>query len=202
MGDTIEVIDGAGSKFKVRITNASAKKTTFDIINHERKQDLLYHIHIGIAPTKQIERTEWFLEKAIEIGVDEISFFFGRHSERKNINIERMQKKAISAMKQSLKYQLPVIKLYQDLESLISHLPEDEEKYIGFVDFDNPLQLKDEANPKERSVVLIGPEGDFNEEELGYAMSKGFKKIGLGPSRLRTETAGVVACHTLNLINN
>lgn len=202
VGDRLDVVDGTGAKFKVRITEAHQKKTCFEVIAHQRKEDLPYYIHIGIAPTKQIERTEWFLEKAIEIGVDEISFFFGRHSERKNINIERMTKKAISAMKQSLKYQLPIIKLYQDLQSLLSYIPKSNSKYIGHVDFSNPLQLKDVAKPNEKSVVLIGPEGDFNEEELDLAITNGFQKIGLGPSRLRTETAGLVACHTLNLINN
>lgn len=202
VGDTLEVVDGAGAKFSVRITEANAKKTSFDIISHQRKEDLPYYIHIGIAPTKQIERTEWFLEKAVEIGVDEISFFFGRHSERKNINIERMQKKAIAAMKQTLKFQLPIIKLYQDLESLISHIPSHHEKYIGYVDFQNPLKLKEAAKPKESSVVLVGPEGDFNVDELDLALNNGFKKISLGSNRLRTETAGLVACHTLNLINS
>ncbi len=202
VGDRLDVVDGTGTKFKVRITEANPKKTCFDVITHQRKEDLPYYIHIAIAPTKQIERTEWFLEKAIEIGVDEISFFFGRHSERKNINLERMHKKAISAMKQSLKYQLPIIKLYQDLPSLISHVPEKQSKYIAYVDFDNPCQLKDAAAIKENSIVLIGPEGDFNKTELELALEKGFKKVSLGPSRLRTETAGLVACHTLNLMNN
>jgi len=202
VGDTLDVVDGNGAKFEVRITEAHAKKTMFDVVSHQRMEELPYYIHIGIAPTKQIERTEWFLEKAIEIGVDEISFFFGRHSERKNINIERMYKKAISAMKQSLKYQLPVIKLYHDLESLISHVPKNQSKYIAYVDFNNPLQLKDAAKLKENSIVLIGPEGDFNKTELELALEKGFKKVSLGPSRLRTETAGLVACHTLNFINN
>ncbi|MCF6359243.1 MAG: 16S rRNA (uracil(1498)-N(3))-methyltransferase [Cyclobacteriaceae bacterium] len=202
VGDTLDVVDGTGSKFKVRILEAHQKKTTFDIISHQRKDELPYYIHIGIAPTKQIERTEWFLEKAIEIGVDEISFFFGRHSERKNINLERMQKKAVSAMKQSLKYQMPIIKLYQDLESLISHIPEKQSKYIAYVDFDNPHKLKDKVQVNENSVVLIGPEGDFNKTELELAFSNGFQKVSLGQSRLRTETAGLVACHTLNLMNS
>jgi len=202
LGDTLEVVDGAGAKFKVRITNVNSKKTKFEIISHERKLDLPYYVHIGIAPTKQIERTEWFLEKAIEIGVDEISFFFGRHSERKNINMDRMLKKAISAMKQSLKYQLPIIKLYQDFESMISYIPSEQSRYIAHVDFENTLQLKEAVKVNENSIVLIGPEGDFNSKELDFALSKGFQKVSLGPSRLRTETAGIVACHTLNLINN
>lgn len=202
VGDTLEVVDGQGAKFNVRITEANPKKTLFDIINHQRKKELSYYVHIAIAPTKQIDRTEWFLEKAIEIGVDEISFFFGRHSERKNINIERMNKKAISAMKQSLSYQLPTIKLYQDLESLLSYIPENQEKYIAYVDFDNPVQLKNASKKDENAIVLIGPEGDFNEKELELAIANGFKKVSLGPNRLRTETAGLVACHTLNLINN
>ncbi len=202
VGDRLDVVDGTGSKFKVRITDANPKKTCFDVIAHQRNEELPYYIHIGIAPTKQIERTEWFLEKAIEIGVDEISFFFGRHSERKNINIDRMHKKAVSAMKQSLKYQLPIIKLYQDLPSLISHIPDKQSKYIAYVDFDNPVHLKQTSKANESSIVLIGPEGDFNVEELDFSISKGFQKVSLGPSRLRTETAGLVACHTLNLINH
>lgn len=202
VGDTLDVVDGAGAKFKVRITNANARKTEFDIISHERRSELPYYIHIAIAPTKQIERIEWFLEKAIEIGVDEISFFFGRHSERKSLNMERMHKKAIAAMKQSLKYQLPKVELYEDFESLISHVKSADERFIAYVDFDNPLQLKSAAKAGKRSVVVIGPEGDFNEDEIELAEANNFAKVSLGPSRLRTETAGLVACHTLNLINN
>jgi len=202
VGDTLEVVDGLGAKFVVRITDANAKNTKFEIISHERKPELPYYIHIAIAPTKQIERTEFFLEKAIEIGVDEISFFFGRHSERKNINMERMHKKVIAAMKQSLKYQLPKIELYQDLKSLISYIKPEQSRYIAYVDFNNPLHLKNAASANENSVILIGPEGDFNEEELAMALKNNFKKVSLGSSRLRTETAGIVACHTINLINN
>lgn len=202
VGDTLDVVDGAGAKFKVRITNANAKKTEFDIISHERKPELPFHIHIAIAPTKQIERTEWFLEKAIEIGIDEISFFFGRHSERKSLKMDRIHKKAVAAMKQSLKYQLPKIKVYHDLASVISHVKPSDERFIAYVDFDNPLILKQAAKPNSNTTVIIGPEGDFNEEELELALSNGFTKISLGPSRLRTETAGLIACHTLNLINS
>ncbi len=202
VGDTLQVVDGFGALFNVRITEANPKKTRFDIIDHKRKSDLPYYIHVGIAPTKQIERTEWFVEKAIEIGVDEISFFFGRHSERKQINLDRMQKKAIAAMKQSLKYQLPTINLYQNLESLISHVPARQHKYIAYVDFDNPMLLQKAAQPNENSLVLIGPEGDFNSQELTLALHKGFTKVSLGSNRLRTETAGLVACHTLHLLNN
>lgn len=202
VGDTLDVVDGKGAKFKVRITNANSRKTEFDIISHERKRELPYYIHIAIAPTKQIERTEWFLEKAIEIGVDEISFFFGRHSERKSLKMDRIHKKAIAAMKQSLTYQLPKIELYQDLESVISHIKPTDERFIAYVDFDNPLHLKEAAHTSARTTVLIGPEGDFNDEELDFALKNGFSKISLGQSRLRTETAGVVACTILNLINS
>ena len=202
VGDTLDVVDGEGAKFKVRITNANPKKTEFDIISHERKPEHPYHIHIAIAPTKQIERIEWFLEKAIEIGVDEISFFFGRHSERKCLNMERMRKKAIAAMKQSLAYQLPKVELYQNLESLISHIKQTDERFIAYVDFSNPIHLKKASKPGSNTTVIIGPEGDFNNEELELALTNGFTKISLGKSRLRTETAGIVACHTLNLINS
>ena len=105
-------------------------------------------------------------------------------------------------MKQSLSYQLPKVELYHDLESLISHVKPTHERFIAYVDFDNPLLLKNAAKPHSKTTVIIGPEGDFNDEELELASKNGFTKVSLGQSRLRTETAGLVACHTLNLINS
>lgn len=202
VGDSLHVVDGTGAMFLVRITDAHPKKTCFALIDHKRKEERPYRIHIAIAPTKQVDRIEWFVEKAVEIGIDEISFFFGRHSERKQLNLDRINKKAVAAMKQSLSYYLPSINLYQDLESLVSHIPTQQHNYIAYVDFDNPILLQHAAQPKQNTLVLIGPEGDFNEEELEMALEKGFIKVSLGANRLRTETAGIVACHTLHILNN
>jgi 16S rRNA (uracil1498-N3)-methyltransferase len=201
VGDQIHVVDGRGSLFEVRLTEARAKRCTYTIISHKREPEKPYYIQIAIAPTKNLERLEWFVEKTIEIGIDEISFFFGNYSERKKLKLERIERKAISAMKQSEKFILPRINLHDSFEALTKEIPESFFRFIAHVDKDNKLHLMDAAVAKDKYCVLIGPEGDFSEDELEFAMSHNFTRISLGKSRLRTETAGVVACHTLNLIN-
>ena len=201
VGDQINVVDGRGSLFDVRLTEAKSKRCTFKIINHKRDPEQQHYIQIAIAPTKNIERIEWFVEKAIEIGVNEISFFFGKHSERKHLKLERIERKAISAMKQSERYALPTINLYDDFGTLAHHIPANFFRFIAHVDKNNPLHLKDAAVPNDKYCIFIGPEGDFSEQELALAAELKFTKVSLGKSRLRTETAAVVAVHTLNLIN-
>lgn len=199
-GDIIHVTDGKGNLYTCRITDPKPGQCTFVVESVQREKDRAFHIHIAIAPTKNADRIEWFVEKAIEIGIDEISFVECDNSERTTIKPDRIQKLVISAMKQSLKFSIPKINPVRQLRDFINDSGSGE-KYIAFVDQNNPDELSKRANVSSRYVVLVGPEGDFTPAELDAALKHGFTKVALGPSRLRTETAGLVACHTLNLIN-
>jgi 16S rRNA (uracil1498-N3)-methyltransferase len=199
-GDTLYITDGKGVLYTCKITDAKSDKCAFVVESSRQEKPKSFSIHMAIAPTKNPDRTEWFVEKAIEIGVDEITFVECENSERSTIKTERIEKLAVSAMKQSLKTTLPKIHSIRQLEEFIS-ASHSGEKFIAYVDQANPDELSKVAKPKENYVVLIGPEGDFSPAELELALRHGFKKAALGPSRLRTETAGIVACHTLNLIN-
>lgn len=201
-GDKLNVIDGKGAFFIGEITDANPKKCYFKIIDQKITATQNYNIHIAIAPTKNIERIEWFVEKAIEIGVHEISFVICENSERKVMKIERLMRKAISAMKQSIKVHLPIINVPISFNEFMQTTLSNNEKYIAYVDFNNPSSLYSLASKNSNYCVLIGPEGDFSSKELEMSINYGFKKVSLGSSRLRTETAGITACHTLNLIND
>lgn len=198
--DQIVVLDGSGGKHIVSISDANHKKCTFQIIKSEQSPVPDHHIHIAIAPTKNMDRVEWFVEKATEIGIQDISFVFCDNSERKHFKTDRVIKKAVSAMKQSLKTYLPTINDPITLSEFITNTATTH-RYIAYVDNTNPELLFDLAPPKQNITVLIGPEGDFSQNELTLAISQQFKKVSLGESRLRTETAGIAACHILNLIN-
>ncbi len=199
-GDRITIIDGKGKSYLAEIQNGDAKKCSFSVLESTTEKAKNFNIHIAIAPTKNIDRIEWFVEKAVEIGIDEISFVLCTNSERKNVNHTRIFKKAISAAKQSLKASIPTIHPMVSLKDFFYALgPTD--RYIAYVDFDNPEILSKVAPLNSNYCVLIGPEGDFSSAELQLALDNGFTKVSLGPSRLRTETAGLVACHSLNLIN-
>jgi len=200
-GEMIFVTDGRGTRFEVRIEDPNPKRCTFKVVGHTRKPEKKFTVNIAIAPTKSIDRLEWFVEKVVELGIDEISFYFGRHSERKKLNMERMTKKAIVAMKQSEQFILPKISLYNSFIDCIAATPEDGQRLIAHVDNTNPFHLMDVAKIHKDYTVFIGPEGDFSEEELILSFEAGFTKISLGKNRLRTETAGLAACHILNLIN-
>jgi len=200
-GDAIELIDGIGGKYKARITSANHKICEFEVLEKATEKPKDFFVHIAIAPTKNIDRMEWFVEKAVEIGIDEISFVHTSHSERKVIKLDRLEKKAISAMKQSLKAKLPKINALTPINEFIVNTNQTD-NYIAYVDFSNPKALQQLAPKKSDYCVLIGPEGDFSEDELELAIANGFTKVSLGTSRLRTETAGLVACHLLNIINS
>ncbi len=197
--DELHLTDGVGSFYQAKIKEADHKKCTFSIVNKEDILPRKFSITIAIAPTKNIDRTEWFVEKAVELGIEQIHFLLCKNSERKNINLDRIEKIAISAMKQSEQAWLPKISEIKPFEEVIP-LPADQ-KFICFVDSQNPNQLKALAHPDKSYQVLIGPEGDFRQDELELAMTHGYTKVGLGPNRLRTETAALAACHTLNLVN-
>ncbi len=199
-GDTIHVTDGKGFLYTCIITDANPGKCAFKIEFSEQEKPKDFHIHIAIAPTKNPDRTEWFVEKAIEIGVDEITFLACENSERTTLKVERIEKLALSALKQSLKTTFTKIHSIKELHQFISQ-SNSSDKFIAYVDQSNPNELFKVAKPKSSYTVLIGPEGDFSPTELELAIKHGYKKVALGPSRLRTETAGIAACHTLNLLN-
>lgn len=219
-GDEINLTDGKGGLFTGKITESDPKKCALKIISKLPVSSSRppAHLHLVVAPTKSIDRYEWFLEKATEIGVSEITPVICEHSERKILNIERLEKILIAAMKQSLNLYLPRLNpLIKFQEFIISSGRNEEEKNKAILQkfiahSDNPGQTAIDYLPsghhlkncyeKGRDVViLIGPEGDFSEEELWLAKEKGFAEVSLGKQRFRTETAAIIACHTVSLLN-
>ncbi len=198
-GDELHLTDGKGYFYTARITQDDPKKCGFEIVEKKQIPKRKYQIHIAIAPTKNADRMEWFVEKAVEIGVDKITFFQSKNSERKTINLERVEKIAISAMKQSQQAWLPSIKGVLAFKEIIKDLTA--QKFIAHVDSQNPVHLKNVTKPNDHYLVLIGPEGDFSLEELELASQNNFQKVSLGSNRLRTETAGLVACEIMNIVN-
>ena len=202
-GDEILITDGKGTTYTARITNPHPKHCDFEIISREAQEALHdFHLHIAVAPTKNIERVEWLVEKCTEIGADEITMLLCRFSERKQIRMDRLEKIMLSAAKQSLKHYLPVLHDLQDFKTFIrEQAQKDQDCFIAHCYKDDKRELKSEIRPGRDVLVLIGPEGDFSEEEVNEALALGFKPVGLGKARLRTETAAIVACHTAVLMN-
>ena len=205
-GDEILITDGKGTTYTARITNPHPKHCDFEIISSEKQQPHHnFHLHIAIAPTKNIERMEWAIEKCVEIGVDEITPLLCRFSERKQLRTDRLEKIILSAAKQSLTPYLPVLHELTPYEEFIrsqeSGIRSEEQKFIAHCYKDDKRVLKDEIERGRDVLVLIGPEGDFSEQEVADALRLGFVPVSLGNSRLRTETAAVVACHTAILVN-
>lgn len=198
-GDELHITDGKGFFYTALITQDDSKKCGFEIVEKKQIQKKKYQIHIAIAPTKNADRMEWFVEKATEIGVDQISFVLCQNSERKTINLERIEKIAISAMKQSGQAWLPQLSAIIPFKEILKQVGS--QKFIAFVDEQNPDHLKSIAKPNGSYLILVGPEGDFREEELSSAIQQGFKKVSLGSNRLRTETAGLTACQILHFVN-
>ena len=188
VGDEILITDGRGTTYTARITNPHPKHCDFEIISREKQEPHhAFHLHIAIAPTKNIERLEWCVEKCVEIGVDEITPLLCRFSE---------------AAKQSLTPYLPVLHELTPYDAFIrEQATKDQQNFIAHCYKEDKRVLKDEIERGRDVLVLIGPEGDFSEQEVAEALDLGFIPVSLGNSRLRTETAGVVACHTAVLIN-
>ena len=199
-GDILNFTDGKGGFYKAKITVADTRKCRLEIISSEQKEKQRnYHLHIAIAPTKNMDRFEWFLEKATEIGIDEITPIICSRSERKVIKTERCTRILLSAMKQSLKFHLPKL---NEVISLNDFIKQDFEgnKYIAHCEEGNKTELKENKKEK-RILILIGPEGDFSPTEIEMALQNQFKAVSLSTSRLRTETAGIIAVHTINIKN-
>ncbi len=198
-GDILNFTDGKGNLYKAEITIADTRKCRLTILSSEQKEKQHnYHVHIAIAPTKNMDRFEWFLEKATEIGIDEITPIICSRSERKIIKKERGSRILLSAMKQSLKYHLPKL---NEAVSLTNFLERnfDGEKYIAHCENGEKKDLKT-INKTENTIILIGPEGDFSPKEIELALENQFKAVNLATNRLRTETAGIIAVHTINII--
>lgn len=200
VGDEINIVDGAGGKYKAELIDADARGCKVGILEEMHQTPRPYQVHIAIAPTKNIARFEWFLEKSTEIGVDAITPVLCRHSERKHIKPGRLEKILIGAMKQSLKAYKPVLNAMMPLDELIKRPPPGWQLFIGHSG-GNPPHLKGCYGKHKNTLVLIGPEGDFSDDEIFSAEKNGFQRISLGPDRLRTETAGIVACTIVNLLN-
>lgn len=200
-GDVVHITDGSGNLFETVIIDDNFKKCKLEITQTfcdfgKRK----FNLHIALAPTKNLNRFEWFLEKATEIGIDSITPIICNHSERKTVNTDRFNKIITAAMKQSLKAYHPQL---NDAASLNTFLDREfhAEKFIAYCNENNKNLLKDEYHQGDDVLILIGPEGDFSPEEIEKVLNMGFKPVSLGNSRLRTETAAIVACMTINLMN-
>ncbi len=202
VGDSVLVMDGKGKTFIATISVADAKAcvlNSLELTEESKVRD--YRLHIAIAPTKNMDRLEWFVEKAAEIGIDEISPIFCRFSERKVLKNERLEKILVAAMKQSIqpfKTQLnEPISIKEFFQKAIA-----DQKFIAHCHDSEKQFLAKAIQPGKSVLVMIGPEGDFSEDEVAMAMQAGFIPVSLGDSRLRVETAALVACHTASLVND
>lgn len=200
-GDSLAITNGKGDLFHVEVTLADQKNCIVQIKSVEQQQHHNYKLHIAIAPTKMNDRMEWFLEKATEIGIDEITPIFCDNSERKVIKKERFEKIIQSAMKQSLQMQLPKLNDAISFKEFITKQHNDQ-LFIAHCEEQSKKALHTELKPIQNYTILIGPEGDFSNKEIKTALAKNFTPVTLGNTRLRTETAGIVACHTVALINS
>ena len=200
-GDEVTVVDGKGRYFGCAITAAHPKHCGLQILAADDERHWPYSVQLAVAPTKNLDRMEWWLEKATEMGLDRFTPLKCRFSERKEIKTERMRKIAISAMKQSLKATLPQIDEMTDIKSFVQE-PFDGQKFIAHCMKDEPRKLlTHEVCPGDNVRVLIGPEGDFSADEVALAIQNGYVPVSLGEQRLRTETAALAAVHTVHVIN-
>lgn len=200
-GDTIKLTDGAGKMCSGELVNEDPRRCEVRITEvQEEFGKRCFHLHVAIAPTKNINRFEWFLEKATEIGIDEISPLICSRSERKVVKTERLDKVITAAMKQSVKAYLPLLHEATSFKEFVT-AKHAGQKFIAYVEEGEHPSLKSLYTAPGDATILIGPEGDFSPEEVELARENGFDVVSLGDSRLRTETAGVVAVHTLTLLN-
>lgn len=201
-GDEMVLMDGRGNYYAAVISAASGKRCQFRILEKmPQPRQWNAHLHLAMGPTKNMDRTEWLAEKATEIGFDELTFLNCRWSERKVVKNERVDKILISAMKQSHKAEKPVLNEMIEFRKFVAQEFKGQ-KFIAHCHRDDLPELRHIIEPDKDVTVLIGPEGDFSEEEVAMAESKGFQSISLGKSRLRTETAALVAVHIMHLFNS
>ena len=203
-GDVISVIDGLGSLFECRLVDANPKAAVATVVSETPDFGAHpYHLTMAVCPTKNIDRFEWFAEKATEIGVDVIAPVFGDRSERRVLKTDRIRRLAVSATKQSLKGRVPEVREPVSVAEFVASAPEGSLKLICYCEDDESRRVSVQealaASDAREVMVLIGPEGDFSPEEIAAALSSGWKPVHLGSSRLRTETAAVVAATAVYL---
>jgi len=200
IGSKIILLDGVGGLYEAEVLSNHAKKCAVKILTKTNQTKHSYYLHIAIAPTKSIERLEWFLEKCTEIGIDEITPLLCDRSERKNINIERLNKIIVAAAKQSVHAFFPKLNDFTKFNNFVNQILYGQ-KFIAHCEESEKKDLKNLYNKNGQATILIGPEGDFSDDEILLAKQNSFEEISLGDSRLRTETAGLVACHSISFIN-
>ncbi|MBF4472319.1 16S rRNA (uracil(1498)-N(3))-methyltransferase [Flavobacterium sp. HJJ] len=199
-GDTLHVTNGLGLLFKTEITLASDNKCTVQIVSAEKTEAPKYKLHLAVAPTKMNDRYEWFLEKATEIGIYEITPVICDRSERKVINIERFEKIILSAMKQCNQMYLPKLNPAVTFKEFVK-TEKTETVLIAHCEETNKKSLKSVVTAGTDYTILIGPEGDFSSKEIELALENSYIPVSLGETRLRTETAAIVACHSVVFTN-
>jgi len=205
IGDSINIVDGKGTLFEgeiISINRGNCQVEIKNVIKNYSKRK--YYTHIAISPIKNHDRLEWFVEKAVEIGVEEISFIYCSRTLRKKIKLERLYKRAIAAIKQTLKAKTPIINAPIDIKGFIEKL-NSKNNFICHLENDKRKTLfsfKNHILKYAETCILIGPEGDFTLDEIALCENRGFHSVTLGDSRLRTETAGIVGCNIINMIHN
>ena len=201
-GDEVRLTDGQGGFYHARISECNRKRCMVEVIEQEEQAPLWTgHLHLALAPTKNIDRMEWLAEKATEIGFDELTFLNCQWSERRIVKGERIEKILISAMKQSLKARLPKLNDITDFAQFVKQ-PVGGQKFIAHCHEGEKTPLRQALQPAQDALVLIGPEGDFSPDEVALAVAEGFTPVTLGNTRLRTETAALVAVHLMNLAHS
>lgn len=199
-GDPVVLVDGSGGYYQALIREAHPKKCLLQVTSSQQGYGLRpYRVQVAVAPTKNLDRMEWFVEKATEIGIDDIFFLSCERSERKHLNLERLDKIVISAMKQSIKAYKPRLHELQPYKTFLAAC-DPATTFIAHLEDQQRLALH-QVDLTEKCCILIGPEGDFSPREIAMAYERGLKAVTLGNSRLRTETAALVACHTLQLLH-
>lgn len=202
IGDRICFIDGQGGLYYGDIVSASKKSCQIAITEaHQAYGKRPFRLHLALAPTKNISRTEWLLEKAAELGLDTFTPLICEHSERRALKPGRLEKIVLSAAKQSVKAYLPSVQPMQPLADFLKEGPPEAARCMAYLGEGTKGLLKDNYLPGKDVCLLVGPEGGFSPREAALAQAAGFVLVSLGDSRLRTETAGLIACHTIHLIN-
>lgn len=200
-GDILNITNGKGFVFTAEIVQDDIKQCIAKITSAEKQPPPPYYLHMIVAPTKMNDRYEWFLEKAVEIGVHEITPIICDHSERKKVKLERYERVLLSAMKQSLHYYFPKLNEPVSFKEFIGQDSEGAKLIAHCEDVAEKPYLQKKVHPWQKVNILIGPEGDFSPEEIELARKNHWQQISLGDSRLRTETAAIVACHTVAMVN-